>query len=351
MGIKQHCQNQEVTGILCRNFTDLGLCGYYRSPFLRSIISFGRRHADHWSGYGVHHLFFSAFWTPSCWNLTGALFILNLPVFTMMMEMVNLCKNRKMLPMRSSAPGRCQHKTGCLYQLGEGFEETERATTQLSDVSKCCHCQTNLYKISRYRFFPADTLADDLPRSFQDDEWKPECDSTSILQSVSCCLKTCRNWPGVTSRLPPAWKKISPLTGIHLQYADGRFHRPKIAEKYTETTDAFSKTTKMLDISAIESLAYQRAVEEISHNLSALNALYEMQLKGSHEQNYGCRQGLWFMGNFLKSLDDTIDQWDKYKAGVDNLVKNITAWIRYMATCYPPWLCPSNWSTETKTIY
>ena len=216
-------------------------------------------------------------------------------------------------------------KPDVFTRLGEGLKKLNDTTTQLSDVSNAAVANDKFVKSLNTASSSADTLADSYQKTS-----KTMNENLTVaqqhLQSVSAASKNMSELAGVYQQTSASLKEeISLNKEFTSSMQTAASTAQKFAEKYTETTDAFSKTAKMLDVSAAESSSYNEQLKKIAHNLSALNALYEMQLKGSNEQMEVSGKVKDSMGTFLKSLNDTVEQTTKYKNEVDNLVKNIAS--------------------------
>jgi len=96
-------------------------------------------------------------------------------------------------------------------------------------------------------------------------------------------------------------------------------------EKYNESANVLSKTAETLTASASEGNNYNKELQRISSNLSALNALYELHLKGSGEQMDTTARFNTVLDKFATNLSDSMDNTTRFKEEVDNLTKNIAA--------------------------
>jgi gliding motility-associated protein GldL len=99
----------------------------------------------------------------------------------------------------------------------------------------------------------------------------------------------------------------------------------KFIEKYNESATLLSKTAETLNASASGGTAYNKELQRISTNISALNALYELHLQGSNQQMENTNKFNTVMNKFAVNLSDSMANTEKFKAEMDNLTKNIAS--------------------------
>jgi len=91
----------------------------------------------------------------------------------------------------------------------------------------------------------------------------------------------------------------------------------KFMEKYNESAEMLAKTAATLSSSASENENYNKQMNRVSSNLSALNALYELHLQGSNEQMENTNKFNAILGKFAENLNDSTTNTARYK---ENLV-------------------------------
>jgi gliding motility-associated protein GldL len=99
----------------------------------------------------------------------------------------------------------------------------------------------------------------------------------------------------------------------------------KFIEKYNESATLLSKTAETLSASSTGGTAYNKELQRISTNLSALNALYELHLQGSNQQMENTNKFNTVMNKFAVNLNESMANTEKFKTEVDNLTRNIVA--------------------------
>lgn len=94
---------------------------------------------------------------------------------------------------------------------------------------------------------------------------------------------------------------------------------------YTKSTEMLTKSAEALDFSALEEADFNNKLKNISDNLSALNAVYELQLQHSNAQKESAEQLQNIMERYLGNLSETAGKAEEYAQNMDKLGKNISA--------------------------
>ncbi|MCX6285021.1 MAG: gliding motility protein GldL [Bacteroidetes bacterium] len=95
----------------------------------------------------------------------------------------------------------------------------------------------------------------------------------------------------------------------------------KFMEKYNESAEMLAKTASTLSSSTTENENYNKQMNRVSSNLSALNALYELHLQGSNEQMENTNKFNSILGKFADNLTDSVTNTAKYKENIALLNK------------------------------
>ena len=98
-----------------------------------------------------------------------------------------------------------------------------------------------------------------------------------------------------------------------------------LTDHYNKSAEVLMKSAAALDFSQVQGGAYQKQLEKISANLSALNALYELQMQTSQKQVDSSKILGEKFDSFVKNINDSIEKTAKYKEGVDTLAQNVAA--------------------------
>jgi len=99
------------------------------------------------------------------------------------------------------------------------------------------------------------------------------------------------------------------------------------AQALTQVKDAYSKAAAVagtLSISAEETKGYQDQVVQVTKNLSALNAVYELELSDTNNHLKNMNKYYSNLSVAMKNLDDSLEDTQKYKEQMAGLTKNLS---------------------------
>jgi gliding motility-associated protein GldL len=99
----------------------------------------------------------------------------------------------------------------------------------------------------------------------------------------------------------------------------------QLAEEYKKSIAVLRQSAEALNFTAIDGGAYNEELQKISGNLSALNAVYELQLQSSSEQVESTGKVQESMTQFLDNLNQSIETTRQYQEGVQSLAQNVEA--------------------------
>lgn len=95
--------------------------------------------------------------------------------------------------------------------------------------------------------------------------------------------------------------------------------------EYQKSILKIRQSAEALDFTIVDGRNYNDEVQKISSNLSALNAIYELQLQSSSEQVESSAKVQESMNSFLENLNQSIETTRKYQVGVQSLALNVEA--------------------------
>lgn len=98
-----------------------------------------------------------------------------------------------------------------------------------------------------------------------------------------------------------------------------------LSQNYTQSAEQIAKSAQLLDLTKIDGDEYNDQLKKISGNLSALNTVYEMQLKGLNEQINSGTQLQGSFNQFLSNINETSEMMNKYRDEVNSLTQRISA--------------------------
>ncbi len=98
-----------------------------------------------------------------------------------------------------------------------------------------------------------------------------------------------------------------------------------LAGSYQKSAEILSKSVEALDFTAVEGETYNAQLRKIAENLAALNAIYEIQLKGSNEavENSGKMQET--MSQLLQSLEQSTAHSGQFAQQMETLSKRMVS--------------------------
>jgi ABC-type transporter Mla subunit MlaD len=93
----------------------------------------------------------------------------------------------------------------------------------------------------------------------------------------------------------------------------------KFMERYNESAELLSRTASSLSTSTSENENYNKQIQRVSSNLSALNALYELHLQGSNAQMENTNKFNNILGKFAENITESVTNTATYKENLNQL--------------------------------
>lgn len=98
-----------------------------------------------------------------------------------------------------------------------------------------------------------------------------------------------------------------------------------LAEEYKKSIAKIRQSSEALDFTTIDGANYNQEMQKIASKLSALNAVYELQLLSTNEQVEATSKVQKSMNQFLDNLNRSIETTQHYQEGVQSLARNVEA--------------------------
>lgn len=98
-----------------------------------------------------------------------------------------------------------------------------------------------------------------------------------------------------------------------------------LAESYHKSADVLSKSVAALDFTAVEGDAYNEQLRKIAENLSALNAIYEIQLQGTSNAVESTDKLQGTMSEFLDKLEESASSTAEFSDQMSTLTNRMGA--------------------------
>jgi len=99
----------------------------------------------------------------------------------------------------------------------------------------------------------------------------------------------------------------------------------ELNEEYKKSIAMMRQSAEALNFSSVDGAHYNEEMQKISYNLTALNAVYELQLQSTNEQVKASAQVQESMSQFLDNLNQSVETTRQYQQGVQSLAENVEA--------------------------
>jgi gliding motility-associated protein GldL len=204
-----------------------------------------------------------------------------------------------------------------IESLGKSFHSLSENTSKLSDISSATVATNEYIDNVKQASKSVDQLSDSYKKTSQ--ELSKEM---SISENYYNNLKSASDSAQVMSS---AFNKNAETIHQTVNATDGFVNSINAATssvndlklRYQKSTESLTKASDAIDFSDIDTKAFIDQLQKVSKNLSALNAVYELQLQGSSEQLEKTNLVSGSINQFISSLDSSSDFNKKLK---DNVV-------------------------------
>jgi len=98
-----------------------------------------------------------------------------------------------------------------------------------------------------------------------------------------------------------------------------------LADSYEKSADLLAKSVSALDFTALEGGAYNEQLRKIAENLSALNAIYEIQLQGSNKALESSEKLQGTMNDFLNKLEQSASSTAEFSGQMETLTQRMSS--------------------------
>ena len=212
-----------------------------------------------------------------------------------------------------------------IESLGEGMRKMSENVSKMSDVTNAAVANDEFVKTVK----DASKSAGELSSSYKKTADILNQDASTVGEfssSVKSAAASAGTLAGVYTEVSNSIKKeMSATEHFSNTMSIATESANRLAEKYTKAAEMLTKSAESLNFTALDSKSYNDQLQKISHNLSALNAMYEMQLQSSNDQLEASNKLRSSFSTFLGSINETSGNMDKYKEEIDLLTKRVTA--------------------------
>ncbi len=212
-----------------------------------------------------------------------------------------------------------------IASLGSGLKNLTDTTSKLSDVSNAS-VATNEYV---QNIKGASKSAGELTDSYKKTS---EALSKDIYASGEY-VSSIKNASQSASSLAGAYNQAADVIKTDLNASQDYVNSIKnatksansLAEQYTKSADSLTKSAQAIDFSGVDGKAYGEQIQRVSSNLSALNSVYELQLKGTDAQLQATNKLQDTLNQFMNNLGESNENTLKFKSEIATLTKNLSA--------------------------
>ena len=212
-----------------------------------------------------------------------------------------------------------------IESLGTGLRSLTDTTAKLSDVSNAAMANDNFVSTMKSATDSVSTLNESYKKTAKTLDQNVNA-SEEHLSNIQSASKSAASLSHAYSQVSETIKdEISLNKEFSASIINATASTNKFVEKYSESAELLSKTSEALHTSAQEETNYNKQLQKISNNLSALNALYELHLQGSNEQMESTGKVNETLNRLTAKLNESIDKTSEFKQEVEAFSKNIAA--------------------------
>jgi gliding motility-associated protein GldL len=212
-----------------------------------------------------------------------------------------------------------------IESLGLGLRSLTDTTAKLSDVSDA--------SVANDKFVSTMKTATDsvsvLNESYKKSAKSLEHNVTASEEHLTSIQSVSKNAAALSHAYVQASESIKDEISLNKEFSTSLINATvftnKFVEKYSESAELLAKTSEALHASAQEETNYNKQLQKISNNLSALNALYELHLQGSTEQMESTGKVNETLNKLTAKLNESIEKTSEFKHEVEAFSKNIAA--------------------------
>lgn len=205
-----------------------------------------------------------------------------------------------------------------IERLGLGMEKLSDNATKLNSFTDAAVVSEEFYKNMKSASGSAQQLGKVIDKDVEvADEYannvKKVSDGASILASAYEEVADTMKRDAVTTEVFAGTMKTATESAQSL------------ADSYEKSAQLLSKSVQALDFTALEGGAYNEQLRKIAENLSALNAIYELQLQGSNKAVESSVKLQDTMSNFLDKLEKSASSTAEFSGQMETLTQRMSS--------------------------
>jgi gliding motility-associated protein GldL len=212
-----------------------------------------------------------------------------------------------------------------IASLGTGMTNLAETTSKLSNVADASLANDKYVSTMKSATESASVLNEAYRKTSQSLDQNVQA-SSEQLTHIKSTAKSAATLSTMFAEVSESLKEdVNASKAFSASIVNAASSANKFIEKYNESATLLSKTAETINASATGGVAYNKELQRISTNLSALNALYELHLQGSNQQMENTNKFNTVMNKFSVNLSESMANTEKFKTEVDNLTRNIAA--------------------------
>ncbi|MDP4281214.1 MAG: gliding motility protein GldL [Bacteroidota bacterium] len=210
-----------------------------------------------------------------------------------------------------------------IESLGQGLKNLSETTSRLSDVSEAALANDQYVSTMKNATQSASALNEQYKKSTHvlEENVAASSEHSKHLSSVS------KNVAALSDAYSQASQSIKEELTLNKEFSQSLSNATDSANKFVETynhsAELLSKTSQTLTHSSAESDNFNKQLQKVSANLSALNALYELHLQNSKQEMASTNKVNESMSKLLASLQESSASTNKYKENLSAINKII----------------------------
>lgn len=210
-------------------------------------------------------------------------------------------------------------------RLGDGLKKLSDNTAKLSDITEAAGA-TNEY-VSRVK--TAAKSVENLAKTYDQTSEVLQKDANVSVQYANSIKSASENAANLSSSFKEASDVLKNDISVTRDFTNSMKNALEsanvLSEQYTKSAEVLSQSAKKLDFSAIDGKAYNDQLHQISDKLSALNSVYDLQLKSTNAQIQSSAKVQETMSELLKNMKESSDMMAVYKEQMTMLTQRLSS--------------------------
>jgi gliding motility-associated protein GldL len=200
-----------------------------------------------------------------------------------------------------------------IESLGSGLRSLNKTTSTLNDVSNATIANNEYVQNIKTASESVSALSSTYKKTAE------TLDQTKTLteQQAQNMQAVAKNAGALSSAYAQASESIKEEITHNKEFSTSMVNAAatanKFVEKYSQSAELLSKSAETLNASATEGANYNKELQKISKNLSALNTLYELHLQGSTHQMENTNKASESLSKLVQNLNESVTNTAKYK--------------------------------------